>query len=703
MRRIVAIALALAALLALAGPAAANGVCHLAPGPSAGTRENPLLISSESDLHELARPPCANFGEWFRQTADIALTFDLQPIGGAGNVAFRGHYDGGGHSITGISYAGGASQVGLFGLVEPMSVSERSTISNLEIAGSIAGADAVGGLVGYATGLDIANVTSRVDVTASAPSTTAGGLVGTGIDVTIADSSASGSVGGALAGGLVGSLDGAASAIDRSSASGAVLAAEDPIDVAGGLVGLLTDGDLADVRASGLVTVYGPAASGDSPTALAGGLIGMGGAGSITRASSSGYASATSATGGFSVAGGLVAWLFATPISDAVATGAVSATVQAPSGDWAWAGGVIGARLDVGPVTRVYATGAVTTPGAPAGHVGGLIGVVHGHADGLASAYWSPALSGVDVAVGDATTTGATALTATQMIHRSSFAGWDVRDAWRADAATAWAACGGVEEGRPFLVGAYAADPCTQTASARPGTAGYVDVAGTTVSWAADTFDVPVTIAISAPMPNSPTTAGDAFALRIVVRDAAGRRVTRLPGVLTLDMAPRAGGIPAWTRSGRFWTAAARCAWPTVTKGFPDCWMTAPDGSLVIVTRHLTTFASLAAGTRVRKALQAHLRPAERTRIARDGSIRVPLRTTLPATTRITITTAAGSLTVERRTSPVGSIARIVLPARLRRASRATIAVVSTTPLNGRARATASTRLVPTPVPSPTG
>lgn len=60
-----------------------------------GTMQDPILIQSLNELMDLIRPEVGLAGYYFRQTADI----DCSALSHFNKILFKGHYDGGGHSI----------------------------------------------------------------------------------------------------------------------------------------------------------------------------------------------------------------------------------------------------------------------------------------------------------------------------------------------------------------------------------------------------------------------------------------------------------------------------------------------------------------------------------------------------------------------------------------------------------------------------
>lgn len=114
-----------------------------------GTEDDPYQIATAEDLVELSQDP-NNWDKNFLLTADIDMTGQtMTPIGSDEDSAFRGEFDGDGHSISNLHMnMPDVNNVGLFGYA----VSAR--ISNLNLADvNVTGHAFVGALVGtYASG-----------------------------------------------------------------------------------------------------------------------------------------------------------------------------------------------------------------------------------------------------------------------------------------------------------------------------------------------------------------------------------------------------------------------------------------------------------------------------------------------------------------------------------------------------------------------
>ena len=137
-----------------------------------GTEDDPFQIETAKQLAFLSymvysgsAPASGTYyysGYYFVQTADIDLSgYYWQPIGimydrngTSTNRYFSGHYDGGGHTVSGITTPIGTGYAywyqGLFGYVRGQSSTNRATITNVGVVDSfIQGEGYVGGIVGY--------------------------------------------------------------------------------------------------------------------------------------------------------------------------------------------------------------------------------------------------------------------------------------------------------------------------------------------------------------------------------------------------------------------------------------------------------------------------------------------------------------------------------------------------------------------------
>ena len=252
---------------------------------------------------------------------DAGSIASFQPIGDV-NSPFSGKFFGNGRTIRNLKVGSGAQYAGLFGYTQGARIQDVGLVNVNIIGGSFAG-----GLVG-ATNLtnDVrrVHVTGRIAATGAAPSS-AGGIAGAvAAGFTLTDSWSSASVRGDRSGGAIGSAGGGT--ISRVYATGPITClASSSLCYAGGLIGIGDGMTLTDSHASGPVIggnsggfgglfgaavgspirrshALGPVTAGGSNNAKAGGLIGILDGGSVAEA----YAAGRVAGGADAVLGGLV-------------------------------------------------------------------------------------------------------------------------------------------------------------------------------------------------------------------------------------------------------------------------------------------------------------------------------------------------------------------------------------------------------------
>ena len=409
-----------------------------------GSEGLPYLISSRADLeHITSEGDCVMTDDYYLQTTDIDLS--ASPWTPPSGSPFGGHYDGGGHQLTGLTIVAdvGASYVGLF----PWSYNV-ATFRNLTIRGarvSSAGSDPanwVGVLVGYASQSTIDNV-QIVDATVSTPTYQEVGLiVGYAYALNLTRSSASGSVSGATnVGGLVGEV--CEGTITSSSSSAVVHAGS---GVAGGVVG--TVASVCDCALSD--TVQG--------TSEIRGIF---------------DSQATGSVDGVDDVGGLVGSAEGIPIERSYATGAVTGSGTAAGGLVGRASGLSYVDKAAGSITNSYARGSVTGNT----FVGGLIGVSGG--DELVQTYATGAVTGVAGTGGLVGSLGINSVVSTSSFWDTSTTGqsassigtgkstaemksltpfqtaevpWAIVSGWEAPGTNTWGICTGANDGYPYLL-----------------------------------------------------------------------------------------------------------------------------------------------------------------------------------------------------------------------------------------------------------
>ncbi len=346
-------------------------------------------------------------------TQDIDASGTTAWNGGSGfaSTSLRGNFDGGGHTIDGLTSTGNLNSIGLFGIVradgQDISIHDLK-LTNVNIAGGIG----VGGLIGAATSgtISVSDVSVGGSVTGSG---NVGGAVGViSSAYTIADVRSSADVSAAAygAGGLIGNSDSSGTgSVIRSSASGNVSGRYD----AGGLIGRATYVDVSRSHASGNVTILADNTGGGTTPYGGGGLIGSISGGSIDLSYATGTVQSSDSTaqrlGGLvgyslapitrsfatgdvihsgSVAGGLVGVTFGS-ITDSYATGDVSGTDKI--------GGLVGWMLNGSSVNRSYATGSVNA----SVNGGGLVGTMVTGTITLSDSVWDTQTTGQSSAIGN--------------------------------------------------------------------------------------------------------------------------------------------------------------------------------------------------------------------------------------------------------------------------------------------------------------
>ena len=183
-----------------------------------GTESDPYLISTARQLAGLAywtnistSTTYNGSGVYYRQTADIDLSaywWDAIGTNASSTYYFQGHYDGDGHTVSGIYTQPGSSTTynyqGLFGYVRGTSSTNRAEISNIGVINSnIQGYQYVGGIVGYSYYANITNCYNTSSVSGS--SLYVGGVVGRNYSATVSNSYNTGEVTGSdYVGGVVG-------------------------------------------------------------------------------------------------------------------------------------------------------------------------------------------------------------------------------------------------------------------------------------------------------------------------------------------------------------------------------------------------------------------------------------------------------------------------------------------------------------------
>lgn len=169
-------------------------------GVEDGTEDNPFLIETVADLKDLAEDVNSGHshdGEYFKLTDDLSFPneYSYTPIGygdESGGKAFKGIFDGGGHTISNITcYLPESAGVGLFGYIYYPAViknvkMDNCTFTGNTFVGAIVGSSAGGGSNEWGVFNCTVGTLAEVSVTATKatieneewPGTYAGGIIG---------------------------------------------------------------------------------------------------------------------------------------------------------------------------------------------------------------------------------------------------------------------------------------------------------------------------------------------------------------------------------------------------------------------------------------------------------------------------------------------------------------------------------------------
>ena len=326
-----------------------------------GTAEKPFLISNEEELLKIAfyvNDSSMTFkGQYFKQTANIALTKAWKPIGifgqnanGWGNRPFSGTFDGDAKTISGMNITDTASYSGLFGLAR------GAHFSNVIISGAKmnVGSNA-GALAGLADSVIVENCT--VENAEVKGTDRVAGLIGDAKYVTVTNASVTGAVSGSSnVGGVLGSVQNGTltNLTNKATVSGK--------STVGGVVG-----DIASVGDESVITLafnYGAVTG----TKDVGGVAAKIPTPKMTQTGNNGTVTASESQMG--AVGGVVAVASnKASVNEVFNTGVVTGTkVQA-------VGGAIGNMKNI-TATNVFNIGEVA--GDAATFKGGLVGIVDG-------------------------------------------------------------------------------------------------------------------------------------------------------------------------------------------------------------------------------------------------------------------------------------------------------------------------------------
>ena len=187
---------------------------------------------------------------------DIDLTGkDWTPIGTDYDNSYKGTFDGGGHTITGLTFTTNDKYAGLFGWLNKAGTVKNVVMEGVQITSNQIYGGSIGGVVGYSWGtIENCSVSGSVSGTVYV-----GGVVGAQIDGSITGCSSSATVKGTVdVGGVAGQTNGGAT-LTACYATGNVIIEIDPVKniSGGGLVGFNAGSSLLACYATGNVTSTG--------------------------------------------------------------------------------------------------------------------------------------------------------------------------------------------------------------------------------------------------------------------------------------------------------------------------------------------------------------------------------------------------------------------------------------------------------------
>ena len=378
----------------------------------AGTAESPYELGSEADLLTLmdeVNNKAVNFNEIvFKLTGDVTLSKKWTPIGcvkGQSNRTFGGTFDGGNHTIKGLSIDDTASFSGLFGYLKDAVVknvklegvsikagayvgmlfgkAENTVIKDVAVSGSLTGGDFVGGLGGSISGgSTIENATVAGTVNGNG---TVGGVVATVISSTVKGGVNSAAVAGkTTVAGIVSTL----------SMNGVVELCVNKGTVAGSMdvAGVVAKAAKVEVKQSGN---EGAVTGEDNSTSSVGGVVAVASNSAVlNQVYNVGAVTAKSA-----LAVGGIAGKFVTEASLSGAFNQGQITAEGTTS----VGGLLG-KAETCKVTGAYNAGVVS-PVANAGSVAGA----HMSTSEMVSVYYDAATKVAPTEVGEASETMKTA------------------------------------------------------------------------------------------------------------------------------------------------------------------------------------------------------------------------------------------------------------------------------------------------------
>ena len=180
---------------------------------------------------------------------------DWTPIGTDYDNSYTGTFDGGGHTITGLTFTTNDEYAGLFGWLNKAGTVKNVVMEGVQITSNQIYGGSIGGVAGYSWGtIENCSVSGSVSGTVYV-----GGVVGAQIDGSITGCSSSATVKGMVdVGGVAGQTNGGAT-LTACYATGNVIIEIDPVKniSGGGLVGMNGGNGLLACYATGNVTSTG--------------------------------------------------------------------------------------------------------------------------------------------------------------------------------------------------------------------------------------------------------------------------------------------------------------------------------------------------------------------------------------------------------------------------------------------------------------
>ena len=180
---------------------------------------------------------------------------DWTPIGTDNGNSYKGTFDGGGHTITGLTFTTNDNYAGLFGWLNKAGTVKNVVMEGVQITSNQIYGGSIGGVAGYSWGtIENCSVSGSVSGTVYV-----GGVVGAQIDGSITGCSSSATVKGTTdVGGVAGQTNSSAT-LTACYATGNVIIEIDPIRniSGGGLVGFNGGNGLLACYATGNVTSTG--------------------------------------------------------------------------------------------------------------------------------------------------------------------------------------------------------------------------------------------------------------------------------------------------------------------------------------------------------------------------------------------------------------------------------------------------------------